>query len=71
MEENTNRNVFGLHGVTGMLIATVLLLSILAFLTVKGISAQRAVANKPYTINNISNIKTEGKNSAKFKVIEK
>ena len=45
--ENTNRNVFGLHGITGMLIATVLHLSILAVLTVLGISAQQEVANKP------------------------
>ncbi|MDX1809095.1 MAG: DUF4006 family protein [Sulfurospirillaceae bacterium] len=71
MEENTNRNVFGLNGVAGMLIATVLLLSILAFLTVKGISAQREVANKPYTIKNISSLKMRDKNNAKFKVIER
>jgi len=55
--ENTNRNVFGIHGITGMLIATVLLLSILVCLTIWAISAQREVANKPYTITNPQTIK--------------
>ena len=55
--ENTNRSVFGLNGVTGMLIATVLLLSILVGLTIWGISAQQAVADKPYEIKNPSAIK--------------
>jgi len=48
--DNTKRNVFGLNGITGMLIATVLLLSILVGLTMWGISAQQEVANKPYEI---------------------
>lgn len=55
--ENTNRNVFGLHGITGMLIATVLLLSILVGLTVWGISAQQIAADKPYEITNPQAIK--------------
>ncbi|MBE0491224.1 MAG: DUF4006 family protein [Sulfurospirillum sp.] len=55
--ENTNRSVFGLNGVSGMLIATVLLLSILVVLTVLGINAQQSVANKPYDIPNASAIK--------------
>jgi hypothetical protein len=55
--DNTNRNVFGLNGVTGMLIATVLLLSILVGLTVWGISAQQQVADKPYEIKSPSSIK--------------
>ena len=50
--ENTNRNVFGLNGIAGMMIATLLLLSILAGLTVWGISVQQEVANKPYKIEN-------------------
>ena len=48
--ENTNRNVFALNGITGMLIATVLLLSILGVLTFFGLKAQQAVADKPYKI---------------------
>ena len=46
--ENQNRSVFGLGGVGGMLMATVLLLSILVVLTVLGISAQQDVMQKPY-----------------------
>jgi len=49
--DNTNRNVFGLDGITGMLIATVLLLSILVGLTIWGINAQQEVANTPYDYN--------------------
>lgn len=69
--ENTNRNVFGLHGITGMLIATVLLLSILVGLTVWGISAQQAVANKPYKITDPQAIKMRDMQNATQKVIEK
>lgn len=47
---NTNRSIFALNGVTGMLIATVLLLSILGVLTFLGIKAQQDVAQKPYQI---------------------
>jgi len=54
---NRNRNVFGLNGITGMLIATVLLISILVVLTIWGISAQQEVANKPYKITNPQAIK--------------
>ena len=46
--ENQNRSVFGLGGVGGMLIASVLLLSNLVVLTVLGISAQQDVMQKPY-----------------------
>ena len=55
--ENIKRNVFGLNGITGMLIATVLLISILVVLTIWGISAQQEVANKPYKITNPQAIK--------------
>jgi len=47
---NENRNVFALDGITGILIATALLLSILAFLTVNGLSAQSANATNFYEI---------------------
>ena len=46
--ENQNRSVFGLGGVGGMLLTTVVLLSILAVLTVLGIQAQQDVMQKPY-----------------------
>ena len=48
---NENRSVFSIDGVTGMLIATALLLSILAFLTVNAISAQQHNATTYYKID--------------------
>jgi hypothetical protein len=70
MAENTNRSVFGLNGVTGMLIATVLLLSILAFLVTKAIGVQQNSATKPYDptpiTSNLDNVKMISKDNAKF-----
>jgi len=54
---NENRSVFALDGVTGMLIATVLLLSILAFLTVNAMAVQNANAENFYKINDEKSIK--------------
>jgi hypothetical protein len=72
--ENTNRSVFGLHGVTGMLIATLLLLSILAFLTAWGIKVQQASAVKPYDptpiTSNLNNVKADSKDNAKFAFVD-
>ncbi|MDV2490358.1 MULTISPECIES: DUF4006 family protein [Campylobacter] len=48
--ENTNRSVFGISGVSGMLIATVLLLTILVVLTYLGILSQQNVMQKPYKL---------------------
>ena len=53
---NENRSVFALDGVTGMLIATVLLLSILAVLTVMGLGVQSANAENFYKIQNEKSI---------------
>ena len=55
--ENTNRNVFGLHGISGMLIAVVLLLSILAFLSILALKTQNATAQQSYEIKNPMDIK--------------
>jgi len=60
MNENTNRSVFGLHGLLGMAIAVVLLLSILVFLVSNAISTSRASAVNPYdpsAIRDINNLK--------------
>jgi len=65
MNEN-ERSVFALDGITGMLIATVLLLSILAFLTVQGLGAQQRNASNFYQIINEKEIKmidTESRNN--------
>ncbi|MCV3422661.1 DUF4006 family protein [Campylobacter lari] len=55
--ENSNRCVFSLSGVSGMLIATILLLSILSGLTVWGLKTQQDVMQKPYKIENAEQIK--------------
>jgi hypothetical protein len=48
----SERGLFSfVHGIVGMLIATVLLLSILAFLTINGIAVQQKNAENYYTIN--------------------
>ncbi len=62
--DNTNRNVFGLNGIAGMLIATVLLISILVVLTIWGLKAQQEVANKPYEITTPQAIKMVDKANA-------
>lgn len=54
---NENRNVFALDGITGMLIATVLLLSILAFLTVNALGVQHANGQNFYEIKDQQSIK--------------
>ena len=54
---NENRSVFALDGVTGMLIATVLLLSILAVLTVLALGTQQANATNFYDIKDEKSIK--------------
>ena len=70
MAENTNRSVFGLNGVTGMLIATVLLLSILVFLTVWGLGVQQKSATNPYDpapiVGSLDNVKMISKDDADF-----
>lgn len=70
MAENTNRSIFGLNGVAGMLIATLLLLSILAFLTVWGLSVQQKSAQNPYDptpiVSNLDNVKMISKDNAQF-----
>lgn len=61
---NENRNVFALDGVTGMLIATVLLLSILAFLTVQGLGVQHANGANFYKVEKEDTIKMFGSTRA-------
>jgi hypothetical protein len=64
---NENRSVFALDGITGMLIATVLLLSILAGLTVWGLGVQNANMQNFYEIKNETQIGSGimGKNISK------
>ena len=66
--ENTNRSVYALNGVTGMLIATVLLLSILAGLTCWGIKTQQAVMDKPYELKDLSSVSKKSSTDTQQKV---
>lgn len=61
---NENRSVFALDGITGMLVATVLLLSILVGLTIWGISVQNSSAANFYDIKDESSIKMIGSKEA-------
>lgn len=68
--ENNNRSIFSIHGITGMLIATALLLSILGVLTYLGINAQQNVMQKPYSLENAENIQKFSKDYEKHMVIK-
>ena len=63
-----NRSIFSLHGITGMLIATVLLLSILAGLTVWGLGVQQASAANYYQVESEKDIKMISTENAKHVV---
>jgi hypothetical protein len=58
MAENTTRRMcFNLNGLLGGIIATVLLLAILAFLVMQAIAVQKANATNFYEIENPASIK--------------
>jgi len=65
---NENRSVFSIHGVTGMLIATVLLLGILVVLTIWGLGVQNANAANYYEIKDEQSIKMFSVDNAKHVV---
>lgn len=68
---NENRSVFALDGVTGMLVATVLLLSILVGLTIWGLNVQNANATTYYKIKDEQSIKMISTDNAKHYEIVK
>ena len=57
---NENRSLFALDGITGMLIATVLLLVILVVLTITSLGVQNANATNYYDIKDEQSIKMFG-----------
>ncbi|MCF6309888.1 MAG: DUF4006 family protein [Sulfurimonas sp.] len=57
---NENRSLFALDGITGMLIATVLLLTILVVLTIFSLGTQNANAANYYDIKDEQSIKMFG-----------
>ncbi len=68
--ENTNRCVFSLSGVTGMLLATVLLLVILVLLTIWGVRVQRGVMQEPYVLKDSQNIQMLGSKASDHRIIK-
>ncbi|TKX31452.1 DUF4006 family protein [Campylobacter estrildidarum] len=70
MMENTNRCVFSLSGITGMLIATVLLLSILVVFTILGLKAQQEVMQKPYSLKDVQSVKMFGSKEQDHRIIK-
>ena len=67
-----NRSVFALHGLTGGLIATGLLLAILAYLSVLAIGVQQEEAETFYVIENADGLqKISTDNANHYKVVKK
>jgi len=62
---NENRNVFGVDGAGGFLVAVLLLLSILGFLTYKSVVVQGANATNFYEIQDEKSIKMFSTENAK------
>lgn len=52
-----NRSIFALHGITGMLIATVLLLAVEGTLVFLAIGAQQGAADEYYYIEDVKSVK--------------
>ncbi len=65
MENPTRRLCFNLNGLMGGVIALVLLLAILVFLTIWDIQVQKENAQNYYQIKNPQGIKFESNNNAK------
>ena len=63
--EESKRNIFALNGITGMLIATVLLISILIVLTIVGLNVQQTEATNFYEIKNAKDIRAISDDNAK------
>jgi hypothetical protein len=63
-----NRSIFALNGITGMLIAVVLLLSIVGVLTYFSVVTQAANASNYYKIENEKEIKMFSTENAKHLV---
>ena len=74
MAENTNRSVFGFHGILGNLISVVGLLIILGILTMYAISAQSNAVKHPYDpspIRDLNNLKAKSVDNKNFAFQEK
>jgi len=63
-ENKTRRMCFNLNGLLGGILATLLLLGILGFLTINAIAVQKANATNFYEIQDISTIKANSVDNA-------
>ena len=63
--QDSERSVFGLHGVVGMLIATVLLISILIGLSIASLTIQANEATNVYKIDNIHDLQMNSSDNNK------
>jgi len=63
--EESKRNIFALNGITGMLIAVVLLISILVVLTMLSLNVQQNEASNFYEIKDAKGIKANSVDNAK------
>lgn len=70
MENKTRRMCFNLNGLTGGIIATLLLLGILAFLTINAIRVQQENATKFYQLQDENNIQTNSVDNIKHRVMK-
>jgi len=71
MENKTRRMCFNLNGLTGGIIATLLLLGILAFLTAWCIKVQQNNSTTYYKLQDETNIKMKSVDNAAHRVIVK
>ncbi|RUM67275.1 MAG: DUF4006 domain-containing protein [Sulfurospirillum sp.] len=72
MAENTTRRMcFNINGLLGGILATVLLLSILVYLTIQAIAVQQANATTYYKLVDEQNIQTISKDNYKHYQIVK
>jgi len=65
---NESRSVFSIHGVTGMLIATILLLGILVGLTIWGMGVQNENAANYYELKDPQSIQMRSVDNVKHVV---
>jgi hypothetical protein len=70
MENKTRRMCFNLNGLLGGVIATLLLLSILAFLTIQAIAVQKANATSFYELNDETNIQMRSVDNTAHRVMK-
>jgi hypothetical protein len=70
MENKTRRMCFNLNGLLGGIIATLLLLSILAFLTMQAIAVQKANSTSFYELNDETNIQMRSTDNAAHRVMK-